>query len=284
MATVRAVCFFAFFVFWVSVVRSADLTINVWVHGTNPAPEKIWMHERSPARPWLYAQPGLHLSSGLPENYYFHRLGLLCQKSCAAWSAETFYVYGWPSTIPSAATRKIEGNKLFNSLNSLIEEQSKEYESIKIRLVGFSHGGNVILNMISCLPFFASGVELEVVFLGTPVQEATRDLINSPWVKRAYSFYTKSDWMQRIDMQKLQNLRADVPWFSQKVFHYDDQIIQIKLTIDGVSIGHRDYRSINHFLPKILQQLDVLLPKDRKSDHIEFDFATRSENLEACNA
>lgn len=264
-------------VFWFSgfcIASQQITTLTVWVHGTNPPPNIFWNGQYSPFRPWLYASPGLSLAKELPKNYYFHKLA----KKCALideleFPFDTFYTYGWPSTMPSVATRKHEGRKLFDQLNNLIKEFAKIGQLLKVRLVGFSHGGNVILNMISYLPFSCQNIDIEVVFLGIPVQELTRKNINSPWVHRAFSFYTDADWLQVMDVQALQNWKQGVPWFSQKTFYDEDQVIQIKLMVDGKSIGHREYRLINHHVPSILR-MSQAMTDGKKSGHCELNFLT----------
>lgn len=250
-------------------------TITVWVHGTNPAPDFLWTGQYSPFRSWLYAAPGLSLAKELPQNYYFHKLAKQCAKHDESeFSYDFFYTYGWPSTILSAATRKIEGKKLFEQLNAVIEQYRQACGHLKVRLVGFSHGGNVILNMLSCLPFSCLDIDLEVVFLGIPVQELTRKYINNFYVSRALSFYTDADWLQVMDLQALQNWDQNVPWFSQRIFQDDDQVIQIKLTIDGKSIGHRDYRLMNHHLPNMLHKVHAMIEQGQKSGHFALNFLT----------
>ncbi|MCX5923375.1 MAG: hypothetical protein NTU89_02285 [Candidatus Dependentiae bacterium] len=274
ISTATKIYFVFVAVFYAFLAQAKTIEINVWVHGTNPGPEKIWMHASSPFRPWLYVEPGLNLALKLAENYYFNKLAHACAASNGSWNVDTFYTYGWPSTILSPKTRQIEGRKLFDQLNKLIDSLGSDYDNIAVRLVGFSHGGNVILNMISYLPFLRSDVELEIVFLGLPIQELTREYVNSLFLKRVYSFYSESDWMQSLDIQKLQNSDANVPWFSKKTFLESDQVIQVKLTVNGSSIGHRDYRSINHYLPRALKELSEVLPEDQKSAHLQFDLLT----------
>lgn len=251
-------------------------TITVWVHGTNPFPDAVWMHCYSPLRPWLYVQPGLSLASDLPENYYFCILAKTCaQADSVEFQLDNFYTYGWPSSVPSSQTRAFQGRVLFDQLHDVIAQHRLQVDHVKVRLVGFSHGGNLILNTISCLPFACSNVEVEVIFFAIPVQELTRNLINNEHVARAYSFYSDADWMQVMDVQKVTNWDSNVPWLSQKKFAQNDQVIQVKLTIDGVSIGHRDYRSIQHHLPRMLKQLETIVAPDQKNGNFELNFVTK---------
>lgn len=249
------------------------VSVNVWVHGTNIPPDFLVLHPKSPLRPWLYAKPGLSLARELPDNYYYHKLAKACHASDPHnFSMEHFYTFGWPSSVPNATVRKKHGIKLANQLNNLLAWYHQQGVKVNLRIIGFSHGGNVILNMLSVLPFAHKPEQLEVVLLAVPVQELTRNHINSPHVCKAYSFYSDADKMQELDIQKLHNWSAHVPWFSAKLFHENDTIIQVNLRIAGIAIGHREYRSFNHLLPQILKQVDQMLPQDQIKGHVLLDF------------
>lgn len=251
------------------------VTVNVWVHGTNVPPDWLLMHEKSPLRPWLYVERGLSLACKLPEHYYFHKFAKDCDRSdCVEFPAQHFYTFGWPSSIPSAVTRYKEGLNLADQIDRLLYEYHEQGLDVKLRVLGFSHGGNVVLNMLTCLPFTYQPVSLEIVLLGTPVQEITRRNINNMYVTRAYSFYSEGDWIQATDPQRLTSWKRDVPWFSEQRFHNDDEIIQVNLKVAGVAIGHRQYRAINYLLPCILKAVDRQLDEGQVSGNFVLDFIT----------
>jgi len=257
------------------LVSQSSAMITVWVHGTNPPPSLLLMSYYSPLRPWLYAKPGLSLALELPVHYYFHRLAKSCHEADPIeFPCDCFYTYGWPSTVLSAKTRQYEGIQLFCGIDAIVRQYRKKFDEVKVRVIGFSHGGNIILNMIQCLPFFCKNTELDVVFLGIPVQELTRSFINNAWVNRAFSFYSDADWMQVMDIQKMANWGDNVPWFSKKIFQDDDQIVQIKLTINGKSIGHREYRSYNQYVPYLLKSVKSLMSDNQKNGYFSLDFST----------
>lgn len=275
--SVFAICFFSIFQGFLlqGKVLESEVTVNVWVHGTNPPPETIIMHKYSPLRPWLYAESGLSLAINLPKNYYFHQLAYACSQSDSQeFNLDHFYIYGWPSTVLSPERRKEEGKKLFEQLNNLVNLYKQKFSVVKIRCIGFSHGGNVILNMIPYLPFSQVDTPIEIIFFAVPVQEETRSYINSKWIGLAWSFYSDNDWMQILDIQKFHKFKASTPWFSKKTFNDDDLVLQIKLTINGKAIGHRDYRSIQHHLPRMVKNIKMMIKNDQKIGYIDLDFVT----------
>ena len=116
---------------------------------------------------------------------------------------------------------------LYNSLKSLIREYKSLYGiTPKIRLIGHSHGGNVILNLVPIVKqahddaFHVN----EVVLLACPCQNATKDYALDPLFEKVYSLSSKFDFVQVIDPQGLYNLKEKLfdknspPLFSERYF------------------------------------------------------------------
>jgi hypothetical protein len=228
-------------------------------------------------RKMIYAKPGLSLARELPDRYYFKQLAQsLCLADSEKYQEDHFYVYGWYSSKVRPQMRIEEGRKLYSSLQDLTLKLQTQYGKIYIRCIGFSHGGNVILNMLSNLPFSTPNVELEIVLLGTPIQESTRNFINSPYICRAYSVFSDADWIQKIDAQRFHhNCPTGAPFWSQRCFKPTDNVYQIKLKINGKSIGHLKYRKIMRHLGEVLKQTDCLINQFPDQHMIDVDYIAR---------
>ncbi|MBP9765254.1 hypothetical protein KBD08_02865 [Candidatus Babeliales bacterium] len=237
--------------------------ITVWVHGTYPM-LSVLNARWSPIRKMVYTQKGLHLARDLPSNYYFRKLAQTCHDyNPSQYNLDHFYTYGWHSSNVRPSYRVQEGRKMYQALDKLLCEYAKKYKDITVRCIGFSHGGNVILNMLSCLPFCMPNIKLEVVLLGTPVQEATRKFINTPYVSKAYSFYSVGDWIQRIDVQRFHKYcPKDAPFWSQRTFKDSDKVTQVCLTINNKNIGHTRYRYLMNCLPDMLHKVDQMVGRN----------------------
>lgn len=248
----------------------STITVTVWVHGTYPA-LKLLAHKKSPFRSWIYVPAGLSLAKDLPSDYYFHTLGMGChQADEVEYNKDHFYLYGWHSSNMRPSQRKQVGRQLYEDLDKLLQTYQKSYDHVKLRLVGFSHGGNVILHSISSLPFTVENIELEVILIATPIQESTRNYINNPCITYAYSFYSNADWVQRIDIQKLHHdAPKGVSFWSQRMFLNSDNVTQVHLTVDGKDIGHGQFRPIVQYLPFMMKEVQKLQNKNR----IDLDFA-----------
>lgn len=251
----------------------SDVTITVWVHGTYPVLTAL-ASKHSPFRSWIYVEPGISLAKNLPYDYYFNQLAHECHKrNPEAYNKNHFYTYGWYSSKVRPAHRRMEGQKLFDAITELLKEYKTKYDTITLRLVGVSHGGNVVLHCVRCMPFLLDGVDTEIVLLATPIQESTRDYVNNPCLKKVYSFYSDVDWIQRIDMQKCHSdAPKKCPVWSKRTFKNSDRVIQIRLKINGQFIGHARYRSIVKYLPEMLRAVDDYVGQDESKASVMLNF------------
>ncbi|MBI2353168.1 hypothetical protein HYV11_02920 [Candidatus Dependentiae bacterium] len=265
-------------VFWGHCLNSDTPIINVWVHGTYPA-LNLLTSKKLPFRSWVYVKNGISLAKELPENYYFHQLA----KSCHSFDSEqfnidTFYTYGWYSSKMRPGHRKVEGEKLFQSLSLLLEEYKKQHETIILRLIGFSHGGNVVLHAVSHLPFAIDGVTVNVVLLATPIQESSCYFVNNSCIHRVYSFYSDADWIQRIDAQIFHHdAPHGCPVWSCRRFKNTEEVLQVRLKIDDKFIGHSTYRSYVKYLPEMLRIVNEYVGDKKKKGHILLNFKTKDK-------
>lgn len=242
--------------FSVFSLHASSVYVTVWIHGTHPI-KPILTSRYSPLRARMYAEDGLSLASKLPQNYGFAKIA----QACAAYNPTEydinhFYIYGWNSGNVRPSHRKKIGKKLYDDLSNLLVRYKEQYDTVKLRLIGFSHGGNVVLNCVHCLPFTIKNIETEVVLVATPIQEETRLYINNPFIARAYSFYSDSDWIQTCDMQKFHKTAPKhAPWFSQRTFKDTDNVIQVHLKVNNNGIGHLRFHSVLGHLSKIMEQV-----------------------------
>ncbi len=142
---------------------------------------------------------------------------------------------------------------LVSALQLVVNNYYIEYGMIpKIRLIGFSHGGNVVLHTANYLPLIVNDqhVQIEVWIFGTPVQHANKNLVNSKHFSKVYSFYSTKDWLQRMDPQGLRKAKIDIKnLWSDRMFELSDRCIQVEFTVNGKPISHTYYRSVFKYFP-----------------------------------
>lgn len=112
------------------------------------------------------------------------------------------YTFGWSGML-NHQERYEAGRKLFTDLCLLHQSLSGHYKKLKIRIVAFSHGANVVWNMGAASAYrTAKPFSLEeVILLGGPVQYETECCLNAPLFKntKIYHIQSRADYIVRSD-------------------------------------------------------------------------------------
>lgn len=148
-----------------------------------------------------------------------------------------YYMFGW-SGLLSPSARYEDGKKLFEALDKEVARLKKEGFNVKVRVIGYSHGGNVALNLGAVHQKEYSGSSLiidELIILGTPIQHDTDYLINDPIFKCVYSIYSLSDRVQRLDFFSLNRFFSGRVFMARTGFKLPDKLIQIQLKVTGIT-------------------------------------------------
>lgn len=239
-------------------VTTQDHSITIFVHGTYLM-RKILQH--SPCRQLMYCPQGLTLAKNLPSHYHFSKVAhgcVACDKTL--YSIDQFYVFGWESEYVSDAARNKAAKILVEQMYEVIVDYYMKHNVIpKIRLIGYSHGGNVILHTANYIPLYADmqNLEIEAWLFGTPVQVVNHDLVNSDCFHAIYSIYSKKDIVQKIDPQGLHHRKITKNHFwSDRTFCENSRSIQVDFTVNGQAISHAYYNLIFQYFPKIKKLIE----------------------------
>lgn len=235
---------------------TVDHSITIFVHGTFPVRKVL---QYSFGRFLIYCPQGLSLAKNLPSYYHFNKMAHGCvERNSELYALDQFYVFGWESERVYDDVRVQAAFDLTTQLKVLVHDYYQKYGVVpKIRLLGFSHGGNVVLHTANYLPLIVNQqtVDIEAWIFGTPVQHANKNLVNSENFSKVYSFYSTKDWIQRMDPQGLRNSAISIKHFwSDRMFDRTDRCIQVEFTVNGKPISHTYYRSIFKYFP-IIQQM-----------------------------
>ncbi|MBT4856363.1 hypothetical protein HOM50_00790 [bacterium] len=111
-----------------------------------------------------------------------------------------YYTFGW-SGLLNEKVRQDASKQLYEELLKEIKKLRTFSDGpIHITLCGFSHGGNVCLelpdHMDSKNPPFAID---DLILYGTPIQEESYNGMMSPTFKNIYNFYSLGDRIQKLD-------------------------------------------------------------------------------------
>ncbi len=255
-------------------IPTQDHSITIFVHGTYFM--RKFFHY-SPYRHLMYCPDGLTLVKYLPTHYHFYKMAHGCI-SCdyKNYSFDHFYVFGWDSEHIHDKARNNAAQNLVEQITQVVVNYYLDHDVIpKVRLIGYSHGGNVVLNTANYISQYAdlSDVFFEVWLFGTPVQAINHDLVNSQSFDTIYSIYSTKDIVQKIDPQGLKNRHIPKNSFwSERTFHESSRCIQVDFTVNGDSIGHSFYNEIFQYFPKIKKIIEEK-SQNIQSGMIAVDFA-----------
>ncbi len=228
--------------------------ITIYVHGTTTA---IGLRLLSKfCKDVAFGKPGIHHIDELPEMALLRKDAQILQKGDnRRFDVNHFYTFGWSGTL-SFKARKIAGKQLYDGVCEILQDYEKRYGKIpKVRILTFSHGGNVALEMVKLLPFFdQESVHLELVIVAVPVQKVTEKLIESPYIAQSYVISSTRDLVQLVDCYKYEKKRYAPKRFFDTTA---SNCRQIKVTINNRGLGHIDLmRSFMLHLPDVLNFAD----------------------------
>jgi hypothetical protein len=144
-----------------------------------------------------------------------------------------FYTYGW-SGLLSKTQRYLESEGLLLGIYQLIEAYKVQGITPKIRIIGYSHGGNVCLNMASMHEKNYPDMNIyidELILFGMPVQLETDIYSANPLFKKIYNIYSCQDVIQKMDFFSSSRLLSNRQFTSRRVFKVPKKITQINLKI-----------------------------------------------------
>lgn len=231
--------------------------VTIYVHGTTT---KSGLKLLSKFYPDIcYGAPGVHPLDNMPASAIFrHDVAKLSSGDLKRFDPKHFYTFGWSGAL-SFSEREKAGKELYEGIKVLLEEYKDTYEFYpKIRIMTFSHGGNVALNMVSHLPFFKDEhVHLELLIIASPVQKVTEHLIEHPEIDFIYTIASTRDLLQVVDNYKYEKKR----YFPERFFKTTkNNCCQMKVFVNGRGLGHLDLlRSFMIHVPDCLNIADAYL-------------------------
>lgn len=251
----RSTFFLLLFAF--DVVAQCPEWITIYVHGTTTAVGLKFLSKF--CKEVTFGAPGLHHLAKMPDHSLLcHDVELLQKADPNHFTKEHFYTFGWSGKL-SFIAREQAGKKLHREMVSLLKKYKKKYGKYpKVRVMTFSHGGNVALNMVNNLPFFKNEhVYLELLLIACPVQKPTEYLIDHDEIDKSYIVSSNRDLLQVVDFYKHDMQRQ----FPDRFFHTQkSNCVQILVKVNDRGLGHIDLlRSFMVHLPYTLRFADTCM-------------------------
>lgn len=144
---------------------------------------------------------------------------------------DLYYTFGW-SGLLSYSSRQKAAQFFYKKLIRLIDQLKKDGFSPKLRILAFSHGGNVTVQMANFDPWNKLKSKLtinELITLGMPVQRENDVLIRHPMFEKVYHFYSIGDLPQKLDFVSTDFSSSHRRYQARKCFEIPDKLTQIQV-------------------------------------------------------
>lgn len=232
--------------------------ITIWIHGISLfSPNK--------------GDIGLMHFDQLTKNRGLRNLGqMLSEYAPDKFPAEHTYAYSWAGSFNYHACEEA-ACKLYWSLKDLVGQYKNTYgHKPKIRLITFSYGGNIALNMAKVKDAQKLDIE-ELLMLGYPVVKGISKLTHDPMFKRIFNLYAILDIVQLIDPQGFICPFASCPMFTTRCLKGNGNLIQAKTRINGHSFGHFGFigRQFISALAHVLDGLNEIADSKQHAQHCQ---------------
>ncbi|MCF7844153.1 hypothetical protein K9M47_04660, partial [Candidatus Gracilibacteria bacterium] len=145
---------------------------------------------------------------------------------------QLYYTFGW-SGLLSQTKRYVAAEDLYSQLTKELQKLKKLHLRPFIRIVAFSHGGNVVLNLSAVQnsdPFVTEPLIInELISIATPIQRETDHLVSDPMFKKVYHLYSKEDNIQALDMFSSQQFFSNRQFKQRSSFTIPKKLVQVRI-------------------------------------------------------
>lgn len=144
-----------------------------------------------------------------------------------------YYTFGW-SALMSPSARRRDASRFFKELEAEVESFKKRGIHPKIRLIGYSHGGNICLNLAKVRRDCYKESKLKIdqlILFGTPIQTETDHLVSDPLFEKVYNFYSDADRIQPIDFFAFNRLFSQKMFKNRRQFRVPKKLLQVNLKL-----------------------------------------------------
>jgi hypothetical protein len=153
-----------------------------------------------------------------------------------------YYTYGWYGLL-STRIRYYDAIPLYRSITAEVTKFRAQGIEPEVRVIGYSHGGNVCLNLgaVRQNEDVDQTINIdELVMLGAPIQCETDFLLADPIFKRVYQIYSRGDRIQKLDFFSTKRFFSRRRFSERKYFKLPEKLTQIQLRMTRAVQGkHR---------------------------------------------
>jgi hypothetical protein len=254
--------------------------VTVFIHGTHRILHSI-PKSFDLIGSFISPEKGLHKASELsPKFFYQDCMNEISKASPKMFPLNHCYFFCWPGDL-SSKKRLISSEDLNKNLNKLTKHYEKKFEfKPQITLIGYSHGGNVAVNLLAVKNNKDYSIN-KLILLGSPVQDDIKELIkNNTLFESVYLLYSRTDIVQVMDPQGAKSRRKWtrymftnkghdkgkpcnwIPFFSERVFKNNKEVKHISIKRKKRDLSHREF-----IQPRLCKKLGTIIDQ---ADHYDF--------------
>lgn len=144
-----------------------------------------------------------------------------------------YYTFGWSGLI-SHKIRFEEARTLYAELSALIASYQEQNIPVKIRIIAYSHGGNLALNLGAIRDdkqHQDTFIIDELILIGTPVQKETDYLVCSPVFSHVYNIYSRGDMVQCLDCFSFHRFFSNRRFKTNRRYCLPNNLTQIEIKV-----------------------------------------------------
>jgi len=144
-----------------------------------------------------------------------------------------YYTFGW-SGLLSHKKRYYDAHEFFIHLEQLVRILEAQNKEPVLTIIGYSHGGNVALDLAAVHERFYPDSQLQIerlILLGVPLLTETDHLVNSPLFKKVYNIVSPLDRIQELDFFSFSRFFSAKFFKNRRNFKIPSKVTQIVLKI-----------------------------------------------------
>lgn len=239
-------------------------TVTIWVHGTRMSKVVFQNFFRS--------IPGLQspLAYNKSNNQFDIAMALFAGDP-AHYQPDDVRMFGWSGKLSHEA-RGQGAHELYEELIMFAHDFEQKYGfKPEFDFITHSHGGNLVLRLVEEAKKHQEQLVInKLILLACPVQQATMAYAQDPMFKNIISIYSPSDLVQVVDPQGIhevknavqngQMIKKNTPFFSNRRFPAQKNMLQIKVTRHGHGLAHINFLQTPFLkvLPHFLEYISTL--------------------------
>ncbi len=215
-----------------------------------------------------------HLAVQALKKIYEYQLTLLNKNS----TQQLFYTFGWDGLL-SWSKRYKQSEFFYEELHKEIKRLSHLGIKPFIRIITFSHGGNVALNLSIVKERETKKrdhnlIVDELIMLAVPVQAETDQQIASDFFKKIYHCYSMEDSIQTMDFFSSQRLWSKRFFTSSHEYKVPESVTQIRLRITKHISGFKHAKTLDERLGRFLNARRLKHKNPTHTEMFHFQWAT----------